>query len=298
MRWILHLGLCGLLLFAGMVRAEPGVLVFGRVSDDPQRHHAQLQALLDYVVPRMADVGIREGRVLMAADPARMASYLRHGRVDWVTETLFTGLQLIDRADAELLLLSEREGVQRYRSVIFVREDSPIQSLQQLQGRRLALEHPQSTSAFLLPVITLIEAGLALEILPGPTHPPIEGAVGYVFAGSEGNIARWVELGVVDAGGFSEHDLARWEHVSENGFRLLGESRSVPRAMELVRGDLPPQVRDRLRELLLAAASDPEVDPVLRAFLGSSRFRAPESGDLDELAALRDAARQVRQIIE
>ena len=67
------------------------VLVLGRISDDPKAHYEQLKPLLDYVVPRMADVGIREGRILMARDAQQMNSYLRRGRVDWVTETAGTG---------------------------------------------------------------------------------------------------------------------------------------------------------------------------------------------------------------
>ena len=35
------------------------VLVIGRISDDPKAHYEQLKPLLDYVVPRMANVGIR-----------------------------------------------------------------------------------------------------------------------------------------------------------------------------------------------------------------------------------------------
>ena len=72
----------------------PHVLVLGRISDDPKAHYEQLKPLLDYVVPRMADVGIREGRILMARDAQQMTSYLRRGRVDWVTETAGTGMLL------------------------------------------------------------------------------------------------------------------------------------------------------------------------------------------------------------
>lgn len=71
-----------MVLLAGAVHAAPDpVLVLGRISDDPQAHYEQLQPLLDYVVARMHDVGIQEGRVLMARDPQQMASYLRRGRV-------------------------------------------------------------------------------------------------------------------------------------------------------------------------------------------------------------------------
>ena len=66
------------------------VLVLGRISDDPKAHYEQLKPLLDYVVPRMREVGITEGRILMARDAQLMSSYLRRDRVDWVTETAST----------------------------------------------------------------------------------------------------------------------------------------------------------------------------------------------------------------
>ncbi|HAI46209.1 MAG TPA: metal-binding protein, partial [Stenotrophomonas sp.] len=79
----------------GPATAGPdNVLVLGRISDNPKSHYAQLQPLLDYVVPRMRDVGITEGRILMAPDAQQMASYLRRGRVDWVTETSGTAVAL------------------------------------------------------------------------------------------------------------------------------------------------------------------------------------------------------------
>src|SRR5690606_1703273 len=101
---------------------DPHVLVLGRISDDPRAHYEQLKPLLDYVVPRMADVGITEGRILMARDMQQMNSYLRRGRVDWVTETSANAVRLQERAGAEPLLLTERTGVGTYRSITFVRK--------------------------------------------------------------------------------------------------------------------------------------------------------------------------------
>lgn len=288
------------LFFAPAIRAEPGVLVLGRISDDPRRHYDQLKPLLDYVVPRMAGVGIREGRILMARDSSRMASYLRHGRVDWVTETPAAGLRLIDRAGASVLLLTERDGVARYRSQVFVRADSTVQTLADLRGRTIALQSPQSTSAYLLPAITLLKAGVPLEILPSPADRPRSGSAGYVFADSESNIAHWVGKGIVDAGAFSDRDLARWRAARPEApaMRVVGESPEAPRAMELVRGDLDEAVRGRLSAVLLAAADDPEAAEALRYFFGTTGFRAPDIGDATDLAALAAAARTTREAIE
>ena len=123
------------------------VLVLGRISDDPKAHYEQLKPLLDYVIPRMHDVGITEGRILMARDTQQMTSYLRRGRVDWVTETSGTGMQLQKRAGAKPLLLTERGGVSRYHSVFFARKDSGINSPADLKGRSIAFQSTGSTSA-------------------------------------------------------------------------------------------------------------------------------------------------------
>ena len=85
---------------AAPVEDDASVLVLGRVSDDPKSHYDQLKPLLDYVVPRMASVGIRSGRILMARDLQQMGSYLRRGRVDWVTETSGNAVLLERRANA------------------------------------------------------------------------------------------------------------------------------------------------------------------------------------------------------
>ncbi|HSD16541.1 MAG TPA: PhnD/SsuA/transferrin family substrate-binding protein, partial [Thermomonas sp.] len=176
------------------------VLVLGRISDDPNAHYAQLKPLLDYVVPRMREVGITEGRILMARDAQQMASYLRRDRVDWVTETASTAVQLQQRAAARPLLLTERNGVSSYHTVFFVRTESPIRRLGDLAGHTLALQSTASTSAYMVPMTELLDARLSPEILLAPSDVTSPDRVGYVFARSELNIASWVHKGVVDAG--------------------------------------------------------------------------------------------------
>ena len=161
------IGIASILLPQPAAGAEDDgqVLVLGRISDNPKAHYEQLKPLLDYVVPRMAGVGIRKGRILMARDAQQMASYLRRGRVDWVTETSGTGMLLQQRAAAEPVLLTERNGVSHYHTVFFVRRDSGITKLADLRGHGIAFQSIYSTSAYLVPAAELLEAGLPLEIL-------------------------------------------------------------------------------------------------------------------------------------
>lgn len=308
-RWVgFTLALWSLVLLAlgaGRVDAQPdadtsSTLVVGRISDNPKRHYDQLKALLDYVVPRMADVGIREGRVLMARDAQQMASYLRRGRVDWVTETPAHALLLGDETGARILVVTQRSGLSSYSTVIFARRDRGIDSLLDLRGRVVAFQNINSTSSYYAPAAAILATGLRLDILPTPDERPRASDVGYVFASSEGNIATWVHKGLVDAGAFSNID---WEDLKSlpdrfvDQLKIVHETPSFPRGVEIVRSDLRPEVRDRLRAILLAAGEDPQAREPLLRFFGTDRFVEPDAGFREEMRILRDSVTRVRSAL-
>ncbi|MCC7632968.1 phosphate/phosphite/phosphonate ABC transporter substrate-binding protein [Stenotrophomonas rhizophila] len=304
LRWLLQASLLYLViaLVSGPVAAGPhNVLVLGRISDNPKAHYAQLQPLLDYVVPRMGEVGITEGRILMAPDAPQMASYLRRGRVDWVTETSGTAVALGLRSGAQPLLLTERSGVRDYHTVFFVRRDSAIAGLADLRGRTLALQNAASTSAYLVPVMTLLQQGLTPEILLSARDTAAPDTVGYVFARSEGNIATLVHKGVVDAGAVSSVDWSDGRRVPASflrDFRVIHRTEPYPRAVEMVRAGLDPRVRDRLQQVLLQAASDPQAGPALKQFFGTSGFHRVDAQMQHRLDELKQGLARVRMEVE
>ena len=280
---------------------EGHTLVLGRISDDPKRHYDQLKAMLDYIVPRMSDLGVRRGRVLMAADVQQMASYLRRGRVDWVTETATTGMLLAEKAGAKPLVITERDAAPTYRSVIFVRRDSGIESLQALRGHTIAFQNRNSTSAYYAPASALLDAGLNMEILLSPRDLPAADVVGYVFAESESNIAAWVHKRLVIAGAFSDLD---WQNprslppLYQRDLQVIYTSAPYPRGVEIARSDLPQAWVTRLRALLIDAADDPQAEEHLKRFFGTNRF-LPITPDFDRaLQTTAQTAARVRAAIE
>lgn len=282
-------------------RADDGVLVLGRISDDPGAHYEQLKHLLDYVVPRMADVGIREGRVLMARDAQQMQSYMRRGRVDWVTETAATAMMLAERAGAVPLLMTERDGVAQYHTLYFVRNDSPVRTLDDLRGRSIAFQNRFSTSAYYVPAVELLERGQRLEVLLSPMDRPAPDSVGYLFGRSELNISSWVHKGLVDAGVMSNLDWTNPKRVPPSyrrDFRIVRETPAYPRALEMVRGDLDARIAARLREVLLGAADDPDAREALLRFFKTTRFVPLDAGTDHALAHLRKGVQRVAKEVE
>jgi phosphonate transport system substrate-binding protein len=297
------LGLLAALLppFPASAGDDAEVLVLGRISDDPKAHYRQLKVLLDYVVPRMADVGIREGRILMARDAQQMASYLRRGRVDWVTETAATGVMLQERAGARPLLMTERDGVSRYHTVFFSRRDSGIDSLEDLAGRSVAFQRPNSTSAYFAPAAEMLARGYVLEPLLSPTDRPVPPTVGYLFARSELNIATWVHKRLVDAGAVSNLDWnnpQRMPPAFRADLQVIGRTRDYARAIELVRGDIDPRIQARLREVLLQASEDPDAREALMRFFRTTRFLPVEEADRQALERIGQGVRRVRSEVE
>ncbi|MFO1494256.1 MAG: phosphate/phosphite/phosphonate ABC transporter substrate-binding protein [Lysobacterales bacterium] len=282
-------------------QAVQTTLVLGRVSDDPRVHYARLRPLLDYVVPRMADLGIREGRVLMARDAQQMTSYLRQGKVDWITETSGAALGFVERAQARILLRARRGGLYDYHSVFFTRRESSIQQLADLRGRALGFQHPMSTSAYLVPASMLLQAGLPLAIQASPLERPPPEFIGYAFARSEGNLVTWVHKGLVDAAVFSNQD---WDEMVRESpdvaadLRIFAESREFPRALELVRRGLDPRIEARLKALLLAAHEDPLAAEALAKYQRTERFDEIDAQTSAVLDELRTGVLRVRAEIE
>lgn len=285
---LILLGLAGLLPLSG-VRADlahPNRIVIGRITDNPRADYVRLKGLIDVVVPKLADAGITEGEVLLARDAQQMAGYLRRGRVDWVTETPAMAAELQNRSDARPFLRALREDRNAYRSVIFVRRDSGIRSVSGLLGKRVALQSRASTSAFYLPLITLVTAGLPLTELATPEDAPGPGEVGFLLARSELNIATWVHKGLADAGAVSNLDwdnTARMPAAFRQDFRVIAESDAVPRAIELLRADLPEPVAATLQTALLELDQDPLAASAMRGYFATARF---EPVDAETVAAL------------
>jgi phosphonate transport system substrate-binding protein len=221
--------------------------------------------------------------------------------VDWVTETAGTGMQLQKRAGARPLLLTERGGVSRYHSVFFVRKDSGINALTDLQGRSIAFQSTASTSAYIVPASALLDQGLGLEILLSPMDRPTPESVGYVFARSELNIAAWVHKRLVDAGVFSSldwDDARRMPPAFRQDMKVIYQTPDYPRALEMVRGNLDPRVEARLREVLLQAAEDPDAREAMTLFFRTTRFMPVDAASQKGLDQLRDGIARVREQVE
>lgn len=272
-------------------------LVISKVTENPKKHYRYLKPMADYMVKHMKDLGINEAKFLMARDNRQMVSFLKQGRVDWITETPFSAIIYHDKAGAELLLRKWKKGVPDYYTIFFTRKDSGINSLADLRGKTIAFEDPGSTSAYFVPASVLIREGLNLVWLASPREKPPEDMVGYVFSGQEINTSTWVHKGIADTGAFNNLDWNKDDHLPKafrKDMKIFYKTRPFPRAIELVRKGLDPKIKQRLKEVLLHVHNDPKAKAALRAYHKTTKF---DELDAKTWASL-DEVRRILKIVQ
>ncbi len=161
------------------------------------------------------------------------------------------------RAGAEVILAEVKDGGTFYWAEAFVRADAPMQRLEDALGKRLAFTSRTGSSGFLMPIGSMIEAGLIKPA--GSELVDLENALSINFAST------------VEAGGYQQAltaviqgraDVAFGAHDAPQRFladsarariRTLHRFGRIPSHSILVAGslrsDLTAQVREALLEL-------------------------------------------------
>jgi phosphonate transport system substrate-binding protein len=142
------------------------------------------------------------------------------------------------------------DGVPYYHSIIIVREDSPIQTVDDLRGVHFAFGDYHSTSGKLIPHHHLQLQGIEVGDFSSYEHMESHDAV-----------AKAVLKGTADAGAVKDVVAIRYR---EHGLRFLSVSDPIPAVPIVVRKDTPDQLVAALKMALLAIdPSDPRFDKEL-----------------------------------
>lgn len=142
-----------------------------------------------------------------------------------------------------------------YTGGIWVPKDSDIQTLEDLKGRTLALGSPGSTSGDALPMSALVDAG-------------IDGDVQWDYAGGHPEALLALVNGTVDAAQINSQTLATATGegtFDQSQFRQVWESNEIPNDPITIRGNMPQEFQDVVKEALLGldAAAVEEVSGFL-----------------------------------
>lgn len=142
-------------------------------------------------------------------------------------------------------------GSPTFHGKIFVRDDSPIQTLLDLRGKRIALGDPNSTMSNLLPRYLLLEAGITAKDLAGI------GALSDHL-----NIVLAVLAGEYAAGGVKEDVFFAQQ---QRGLRAIATSPPISDHLFVASNSLDVNTVQILRSAMLTLATQPGGPAILQS---------------------------------
>jgi len=262
--------------------SQAKTLTLAIVSDVNQKEVVEhFQAFVRYVAGKLSAASKTEGRIVVASTPSRLASLLTERKADFYMESPHPTYLINNVYGAGKLLLRRwKGGMAEYHSLIFTKRNGETKRLEDLRGKVIAFEDPESSSGYFLPKFFLSKKGF--KLLPKTKSQPnaSQGEVGYIFVHSQSKLVDLVLTKQVAAGAFSNDDYATLEEGKKSDIAILGETASLPRHLVSVRRDLAPELTNRLEKVLLSMHQDPEGQTILQKTDGTTKFDALPGGEL------------------
>ncbi len=266
------------------------ILTIGDIgADNPGEKIERLRPLANYLRERLSDEGIDEVGILIAQNTEDMGRYLKNGRVDIYFDSPFPTLKVQELSGSRVILRRWKGGDATYWSFIFANRSSGIASLEDLQGRIIAVEDPSSTSGFLMPVATLSQQGFQLQEVSWDTQDVDPHEIGYIFTKNESNSVAMLMQGRVAAAALSNQDYYALPDEVKQELVTLVSTAPVPRQLVSVQPNIDPHLMYKIIEILTAMDEDEFGAKILSDFKKTKRFDAlpPESDRaLEELKLL------------
>jgi phosphonate transport system substrate-binding protein len=227
---------------------------------------------------------------LVAASPAALAAVLAERRASfaWISPTLL--LMTPELRTAVPLLSSVRDGTAFFHSVIFTAASRGIERLDQITGAHAAWVAPTSASGYLVPRLTLLDAGISLDALSRETfHDTHVGVARAVLRGEADIGATFAHFEKGDASGRlidAGYDLA----AGADQARVLAISKPIPADMIVSQSTVPISERVAFAGALCRLVHDPVGAAPFRTVIGADDFRPVSHQSLAHLERLMEAA--------
>ena len=161
-----------------------------------------------------------------------------------------------DKFGLELLVVPQAFGSTSYHSYLIVPIDSTAQTLTDLQGKTFAFTDPKSNTGKLVITYVLAKKGTTPEKYFSK----------YIYTAAHDASIKAVAQGMVDG---ASVDSLIWEYLRKKNDKYASKTKviwkSPPYANPpfVVRKDLDPAIKSRLKEIFLHAHKDPECKKIL-----------------------------------
>ncbi len=262
-----------LIIFFGFsFTASSDTLTIGTISSEPVGEIKTFTPFANYLAEKLGGDGIDEVKVVIAPDIQQMAKMLKQEKVDLFIDSSITASIINKLSGSQFMLRRWKKGREKYRSVIFVAENSNIEQLDDLRGKIIAFEEPFSTSGYVLPALVILQSENELHQLDSLGSLPVADTVGFIMAYDNETQMVWLERGRVAAAAMSENDYREYAQSVLIPMRVLHKTPYVPYHVVAHRAGLEQHLIERIKQVLKVAHDDKQGVEVLRGFEKTAKF--------------------------
>jgi len=181
-----------------------------------------------------------------------------------------------------MLARLETDGNPLFRGYFVVRQDSPLKTLADLKGKRMAFGDRDSTMSHLVPQYMLEQAGVTLDKLAD-----------HKFLGSHNNVVLAVLSGDFDAGAVKDEVFDKY---AKQGLRALVDTPYYSDHVFVTRSTLAPGMIQALRSAMLRLKDTPGGREILEAIKPHTTALVPATDtDYDNLRQVLKALGQLNR---
>lgn len=189
-----------------------------------------------------------EMKIFTASDYAGTVQALTSGQIQMaqVGASAYSSAWIDSDGQVEPLVANrELDGQLGYHSILIVKADSPYKKLDDLKGKTLAWADANSTSGYLIPLVSLRGAGIEPDKFFGKT----------LFSGGHEQSVLGVINGQLDSAftwSSKGHNAGQIRAMVDRGvlkmdqFRVIWESPLIPNPVVMVRKDMPAEMKHEL----------------------------------------------------
>ena len=237
----------------------------GTIESDASSIIPRFQPTIGYLAEKL-DEGFG-GKVLLANDFDSMSQLLKNQELDLLIDSPLTTCHLYEEGQIVPFLVRWKQGVSEYHSVFLVKSDSAINKIDdKLNGKKISLESPTSTTSYLLPKLYLEQKGLTLS-------PILDNkSVNLVLTGSDITTAHWIINKKTDIGAMSNLDYEELPESMKKELKVIEKTFDVPRHIVSHRSEMDSNQVQKIQVILLDMDNEPKGIEILKNFKNTAKY--------------------------